>query len=89
MDDVINRIQRVARLGSAKIAGLVCNKNSPTTLRIELEVPHDQLESVIAALNLEGTDRLNTALEGISSGLRKARDAREQEEQIVADIFKS
>jgi hypothetical protein len=88
MDDVISRINQAAKLGSAKVAGLVCNKNSPTTLRIELEVPHDQLESVLAALNIEGTDRLTTALEGVTSGLRKAREARESEEQTVADIFK-
>lgn len=56
-------LKGLKRLGNAKIAGLVCNKKAPMTLRIEVDVPHDQIEDILGALDLEATDELKASLE--------------------------
>ncbi|NDY43267.1 hypothetical protein G3N55_10490 [Dissulfurirhabdus thermomarina] len=67
-----DELKVLKRLGTAKVAGLVCNKKAPVTLRIEVEVPQDQVADVVAALDLEPTDRLRSALEAILRGFKKA-----------------
>ncbi len=64
-------LKGLKRLGNAKIAGLVCNKKAPMTLRIEVDVPHDQIEDVLGALDLEATDELKASLEAILKGIKK------------------
>jgi hypothetical protein len=59
-------IGQITQFGSAKIAGLSCNKKSATTLRIDVEVPAEDIRSVIDALGLELTDDLKAALNPIA-----------------------
>ncbi|NDY43266.1 hypothetical protein G3N55_10485 [Dissulfurirhabdus thermomarina] len=68
MPDIKDELAVLKRLGVAKVAGLVCNKDAPLSLRIEVELPEDRVEDVVAALDLEPTERLRSALEAILRG---------------------
>lgn len=63
IDKLKAELQGLKKLGNAKIAGLVCNKKAPMTLRVEFEVPQDQIEDILEALDLEATDQLRDSLE--------------------------
>jgi hypothetical protein len=64
-------LKGLKKLGNAKIGGLVCNKTAPMILRIEVDVPHDQIENVLEALDLEATEELKASLEAILKGIKK------------------
>ena len=64
-------LKGLKRLGNPKIAGLVCNKRAPMTLRIEVDVPSSEIEDVISALDLELTPELKLSLEAILKGVTK------------------
>lgn len=66
-------LQGLKKLGNAKIAGLVCNKKAPMTLRVEFEVPHDQIEDILDALDLEATDQLRDSLESTLKAFNKKK----------------
>ena len=46
------------RLGTAKLAGLTCNKRAPLVARLDVEIPVEHLQETIEALGLEPTDAL-------------------------------
>jgi hypothetical protein len=69
----LNDLKQISKLGTAKIGGLTCNKKSPMTLRIDLEVTRENLPSVLEALNLSPTDELIDSLEIAVKNLKKAK----------------
>ncbi len=71
MQNLKEELKGIKKLGNAKIAGLTCNKNSPATIRIDLEVEQDKISDVLAALDLEATDKLRASLEAMLGGLKK------------------
>lgn len=61
----------LSRFGTAKIAGFTCNKRSPVTIRIDLEVRHENVGNALSALGLEATEELVTTLESTLAHVRK------------------
>jgi len=64
---------KIKKLGTAKIAGLVCNKKAPMTLRIDIEIPKESMQDVLDALGLEATPELVDSLEVALKELKKPR----------------
>jgi hypothetical protein len=58
------------KFGTAKIAGMTCNKNAPAVLRIDLHVAQDQLQSILKELNLEYTPELAASLNALATKLK-------------------
>lgn len=58
-------------LGTAKIAGLVCNKKAAMTLRLDVEVAKENMQGALDALGLEPTAELLESLEIALRELRK------------------
>jgi hypothetical protein len=72
MTDMEKTLQNIKRMGTAKIAGLTCNKHAEEIiLRIDLQVPVAQAESALEALGLEPTKQLLDSLETALQGLKK------------------
>ena len=73
MPEEKDALKKIAKLGTAKIAGLVCNKRSPMVLRIDLELPADNVVSAIEELGLEPTDEILKSLEVALQGLKQSK----------------
>lgn len=73
LEKLKSELQGLKKLGNAKIAGLVCNKKAPMTIRVEFEVPYDQVEDIVDALDLEATDQLRESLDAAVKAFNKKK----------------
>lgn len=73
MPELEKTLKKVTKVGTAKIAGFVCNKKAPVILRLDLEIPREKLESALDVLGLDGTDELIKSLEATVRGLKKGK----------------
>jgi len=67
------RLEVLSRLGTAKIAGLTCNKNAPMTVRLDVQIPVENLQEAITVLGLEATDLLMNELTAALTALKAAK----------------
>ncbi len=73
MDELLGKLANIPKVGTAKIAGFVCNKKAPVVLRLDLEIPAEKLENALAVLNLEPSKELIDSLEVALRGLKKTK----------------
>lgn len=73
MEDLKGKLERIPKVGTAKIAGFVCNKKAPVILRLDLEIPIEEFEGALDVLGLEPTEELVESLETALRGLKKKR----------------
>lgn len=69
--NVEKTLAALRELGTAKIAGLVCNKKAAMTLRIDIEIPKERMQGALDTLGLEATPELLESLEVAIQGLKR------------------
>ena len=73
MDESTKVLTNLSKLGNAKIAGLVCNKNSPMLLRVDVQIPVEQLENALDVVQMDASDELISSLESALASIKKSK----------------